>query len=303
MSEEMSGGESMESGDFEGEEREEIEQDDEGEREPPPKPKKPAPKMRKIKVGGREEYVDEDKVFRDYQKYRGGDQRLREAAQKEQENQKMRAQLEEDPEEFFRNNPNLSAKKKELAHKWMLEDLEEKFVEVDPRDKRLSEQERRIKEFEDRDKEKAENEKLTEKQKFVETRKTALSETLHEAMQASHLSAHPESAAATLREMVVYLRAAKEQGEEVDVNDLVQHLHSSRFHQMYTLAHQYQGEELCEFLGDVIVDRIMKAKLQKLRSGRGQGMQTHRNEKKESPSSKRKFINPSDVRWQIRNGE
>jgi hypothetical protein len=96
-------------------------------------------------------------------------------------------------------------------------------------------------------------------------------------MEQTHLSQHPESAAAVLREMALYMRAAKERGEDVTPDEIVAHIHNTRFHQMYTLANQFEGEELIEFLGEEIVTRLRKADLARLRKGREQG-QSHRSE-------------------------
>lgn len=310
MSEEMGGGMAAEStggdfGDNGGDEGMEAgsEQNSERGKEKPkaPQPKKPVPKMRQVKVNGRVEYVDEDAVIRDYQKYKAADERLRTAAQKEAEAEKLRRQLEEDPDSVFKD-PKLSGRRRELAMKWLEESIAEEVQSKDPRDAELEELRAWKKQQEDLKAEEETKAKEAEKQKFVETRKTAISQTLRDAMEASQLSAHPESAAATLREMAVYMRAAREAGEEVTADELVQHIHNSRFQQMYTLAHQFEGDELIDFLGEEIVNRIRKADLDRIRKRRGETpVQSYRSESfQQAKPSQGKFIDPADERFAFR---
>lgn len=264
------------------------------------KKERKAPKMRQVKINGEVQYIDEDKVFRDYQKYQAGEQKLREASQMRESAEQFYKRLEEDPDAVFRD-PKLSAHRRKLAEKWMLEAIEEDSIEVDPRDLRAQELERQLAAYKKRDTDEKEQAELSEREKFVESRKTAISQTLADAMQATHLSAHPESAAATLREMAVYMRAAKERGEDISADELVEHIHNSRFHQMYTLAHQYEGPELIEFLGDEIVNRVLKAQLEKIRASRNMPVQSYRGEENSSRTqSQSRFIDPSDERIALR---
>ncbi|MHA0111039.1 hypothetical protein ACXYUI_28465, partial [Klebsiella pneumoniae] len=89
---------------------------------------------------------------------------------------------------------------------------EEELNPPDPRDAKLTEAEKRIKEYEDREKAEKEAKEAAEYEAAKEQRKLAISETLHKAMQSTQLSKHPESAAAVLREMAMYMRVAKERG-------------------------------------------------------------------------------------------
>lgn len=240
-------------------------------------PKQKAPQFRKFKTDdGEEVALSDDDIKREYQKWRGADKKFREAAEARKSVEQFMKALQEDPESVL-NDPRLPLNRKKLAEKWLVQQLESELNPPDPRDAKLTEAERRLKEYEEREaKAKAEAEE-GEKAKVREQRKAALSDTLAKAMQATHLAAHPESAAAVLREMATYMRAARERDAEVTPEELVQHIHNQRFHQLYTLAHQFEGDELIEFLGEEIVGRIRKADLARLRAQRDKG-QTHRTE-------------------------
>lgn len=252
------------------------------ESKPAPKPKQP--KMRKVVVDGKEEHVDEEQVFKDYQKYRSADQKFREAAQAKKATEEFIEALKKDPEKIL-SDKRLSIDKKKLAEKWLMEAIEAEMNPVDPRDEKLSAAEKKLKEYEEKERKAKEETEKAEYQKVVERRKADISKTLHQAMQATHLSKDPESAAAVLREMALYMRTAREQGEEVSPEELVEHIHNQRFQQFYSLAHQFEGEELIEFLGNEIVNRIRKADLARLKASRSQPEQQH---KDEAPAAKAK---------------
>lgn len=263
----------------------------------------PVPKMRKIKVNGADEYVDEEQVFKDYSKFKGGEAKLKEAAMSRQQTEDLKRRLEEDPEGFF-SDPKMSAKKRELAEKWMIEALEEEMKVVDPKDRELEELRKKLKSYDDKvvsDKEDAEK---SEHEKFVESRKTSISQKIAEAMKATHLSAYPEGQAALVREIAVYMRAGLERGEEISAEEAVEHLHNTRFNQMYQLAHQYEGNDLIEFLGEEIVGRIRRADLDRLNTKLNGGQpQSYKDEGQSSrPRSNQSFIDPSDERFAMRSG-
>lgn len=261
--------------------------------------RKKTPRMRKVKVNGREDFVDEDEVFRDYQKYRAGEEKLREAAKMRETAEQLFQTLMNDPAALF-NDPRLARHKRALLEKWAPEIYEEDTREVDPREEELSTLRARLQEFE----QKAEQEKMSkaeqQKRQFIESRKNEISQTLADAMKATHLSAHPESAAGVLREMALYMRKARERGESVTPEELVEHVHNTRFRQLYTLAHQFNGDDLLEFLGDEIVNRIRKADLARLKKSREIPVQQWKSTDSPKSSAPDRFIDPSDVRFALR---
>lgn len=253
------------------------------EQQPAAPVKSAPPKYRKIKAGDEELTLSDDDIAKNYQKWKGADAKFREAAEAKKSVEAFMKQLQEDPEAVL-NDPRLPIDRKKLAEKWLVKQLESELNPPDPRDAKLSETERKLKEYEDKEAKAKADVEAKEYEAAREQRKAKLSETLGEAMKATHLSAHPESAAGVLREMAMFMRAARERGEEVTPQELVEHIHSTRFNQLYTLAHQFDGEQLIEFLGEEIVTRIRKADLAKLRAKREQG-QSHRTEPQERTKS------------------
>ena len=241
-----------------------------------PKPKKPS--FRKYKIGNEEVSLSDEDISRDYSKWKGSDKAFREASEAKKATEAFMKALREDPEKIL-NDGRIPIDKRKLAEKWLMADIEKELNPADPRDERLSEAEKKLKEYQDREEAEIKTKAEQEYERVKEQRKTDISKVLGEAMQATHLSKDPESAASVLREMAVYMRAAKERGEEVTPDELVDHIHNHRFKQFYQLAHQFHGEDLIEFLGEEIVNRIRKSDLARLRAGRGEGgVQSHKND-------------------------
>lgn len=283
-----------------GAEGQEIEKGAEGKEKQKPRP---IPKMRTVKVNGQVEHVDEEAVFRDYQKYRSGEEKLRTASEKQASIDAFYKRLEEDPEAVL-TDKKLPIKRRELAMKWLTEELEEELAPNDPREKELKELRDKLKSHEDKEAEDKKKAMDDENTKLIESRKTAISTVLSEAMKSSQLGDHPESAAATLREMAVFMRACKARGEDVTAEDLVQHIHNNRFHQMYTLAHQYEGDQLIEFLGEEIVNRIRKADIERIKKRRQTPVESYRSTapRGQQQGGEPRYVDPTDERFALRAG-
>lgn len=265
------------------------------------KPKQP-PKMRKVKVDGKEEFVDEDSVWRDYQKYRASEKRLQEAAKLKQEAEERFSRLKQDPlslllDEEFGFDPE------DLGQKFLEHAYEKQYKDLDPRDKEMRELQKRLADYESKEQQAKEEQEMTAREKFVESRKEALAKTLAEAMESTLLSKHPETSAALLREMAMYMRTAKENGEDVSPQELAQFVENNRFKQYHMLANQFEGEQLIEFLGKDIVNKIRKADLERLRGKKAATTQSWKTEQPAVDKQKSKFINPSDFRFALRNME
>lgn len=274
-------------------------QDQQAKTEEKPKAKAP-PKMRKVKVDGKEEFVNEDDVWRDFQKYRAGEKRLQEAAKLRQETEDRLSKLKEDPYSVL---AELGLDPSELSENWLRKKLEEE-LDFDPKDREMKELQKRLAEYEARDKQAKEEAEMTEREKFIESRKEALSKTLAEAMESTLLSQHPETSAALLREMALYMRAAKEQGEDVSPAELAQHIESNRFRQFHTLANQFEGQQLIDFLGKDVINKIRKADLESLRSKRQQPTQTWKPDTVQPrEGQKSKHTNINDIRFALRDME
>lgn len=255
----------------------------------PPKPKKP--NIKKYKIGDEEVALSDDDIVKHYSKWKGSDKAFREASEMKKSADKFYQDLQNDPERIL-NDPKIPLNKRKLAEKWLMESIEQEMNPTDPRDARMKALEDKIAEYENEKQYKAKEE---EEQKYIEAkeqRKSEISKILSEAMNKTILSKHPETKASTLREMAMYMRICRERGEDVTADDIVDHIHNSKFNQFYTLANQFEGDELIEMLGEDVLKKIRKADLAKLRASRGQQIseqpQSFRNENRSSQAKEPK---------------
>jgi len=237
--------------------------------------KKPVPKFRKFKVGNEEVALSDEDIARDYAKWRGADQKFREAAEARTALEKFQKAFEEDPQAVLDSPKIPAAVKKKLAEKWLVDHVEREVNPPDPRDVKLSEAEKRIKEFEDKERQEQEAKQTSEQRQVIEQRRNDIGNILREAGKLTPLSATPEDEAALIREMATYMRSSRERGENPTPQEVAEHIHNQRFKQFYTLAHQFEGDQLIDYLGEEIVKRIRKADLTRLRKAREPEAQHH----------------------------
>lgn len=264
-----------------------------------PKVAKKPPAFRKYKIGDQEVSLSDEDIARDYSKWKSADQKFREAAEARKSLESFYEALQKDPEKVLAD-PRLPVDRRKLAEKWMLEAVEAELKQSDPRDVKLTEMEQRLKDYEEKERHAAEEAKRAEHEQLVTQRKTEIAKVFEAAIAASPLTKHPESRAALLREMALYTRIAKERGENPSPEEIVDHIHNTRFHQMHTLANSMAGEELIEFLGQDVVQKIRQADLARLRAQRNPPA-VHRTSNPVVPASKSaQTVDPTEVRMKLR---
>jgi hypothetical protein len=231
----------------------------------PEEPKRKPTKWLTVKVDGKEERVSEDELLKNYSKFKAADSRFQEASKAKQSVEAFMKALQDDPEKVL-SDPNLPIDRAKLAEKWLYDKIQAELTPVDPNQAKIREYEEKLKAYQAKE----EQEKLTIKeqefQATVAKRKEELGNMFSEAMKQSSLSKNPETAAATLREMALYYRAAKAQGETPTPEELAAHVEQKYFKGMYELANTLEGEDLVKFLGDQIVKKIRSYDLNRLKA-------------------------------------
>jgi hypothetical protein len=222
-----------------------------------PAPKK-EPRYLKAKVHGKEELVSEDQLIRDYQKYRAGEERLQAASQKEKQIQSFLEQLETDPEAALNQKGLSREKKKELAERWLMEQIEEEMR--DPREAELMELKQQLAQYETKEKqtkEEAEQEAYEkERTAAIQKRQAHLQETFGKAMEMSPLAKDPETAGDALRSMALHYRLAKQAGYEPDPQELAQVVEERHLKSMWAAAQSLDGEALVKVLGKGVLKKL-----------------------------------------------
>lgn len=246
-----------------------------------------------------DEKVDLEQLKRDRNKWKGADKAFREAAKARETAEQFQRRLEEDPESVFAELPSLSAKKREFAEKWLLEDLEKTVGgPADPRDEELAQLKKDAAERKRADDEAKAKDGKAQYQKAVEARRESIAATLTKALESTPFHAHPELRAESLAEMAKYMRICKKAGHEPTAEELADHVKNQRMTSFRSLVASLEGEDLVNVLGEDLAKRLRKHDLEKLRKSRQHGApQTAQTwENGQDKSKKREFTDPMSLR-------
>lgn len=276
-----------------------------------PKPKepkeepKPAKRFVKANVNGREESVDEETLIRHYQKERAAEERFQRASQIEKQTANFIEALKADPAKVL-SDKRLGVNMREVAMKILSEQVEEEIQ--DPMERKFKSQEQKLKEYEDRETKQREEviqrEHQERHQRAVNERKQHFGQIFEKAMELSPLAKSPETAATALKDMALYYRLAKSQGYEATPDELAAHVQQKQMSSMYSAANTLSGDELISFLGPDVLKKIRQADLARIQGKLAGGRnQVDPNDSWETPNKSKEpqYINPSDMRFKLRN--
>jgi hypothetical protein len=245
-----------------------------------------------------DEKVDLDTLKTERSKYKAAESKFREAAQARKEVESFYEALQNDPEAVL-NDPRLSLKKRELAEKWLMEELQASLSEpIDQRDVEMANIKKELEKYQNQEKQTKEQKEQEEYQTLVNSRKEAIATTLSKAMEHSPLSQDPATATETLREMAIYMRLCRDAGYEASPEEIAQHV-ESRYTKSYSqLANKLDGDQLIQFLGEQVVQKIRKADLQRLQKQREQPapQQSDNWQSNNNNGPKREIVDPNDFR-------
>jgi hypothetical protein len=260
---------------------------------PAPKPKV-SPKQI-IDFG--DEKVDFDTLKTERSKYKAAESKFREAAAARKEVESFYEQLQNDPEAIL-NDPRLSLKKRELAEKWLMEELQQTLGEpVDPRDQELAKYKKELEKYQSQEKQTKDQKDQEEYSQLVNSRKEAIASTLSKAMEHSPLSQDPSTATETLREMAIYMRLCRDAGYEASPEDIARHVEGRYTKSYQQLANKLDGPQLIQLLGEAVVKKIRQEDLKNLQKMRDlPAPQQADNWSSNGANKQREAIDPNEYR-------
>ncbi|HEY9661953.1 MAG TPA: hypothetical protein V6C65_26150 [Allocoleopsis sp.] len=253
-------------------------------------------RLLKTKINGREVEVDEETVIKRYQKEETADQKLREAAQMRREVESFYETLLNNPEEIL-NDPRIPLKKRELAEKWLMDTLSQELGEPeDPRDKKLKEVEGKLKTFEEREAEAKAKAEQEEFQQVVNTRREQIAKTLTAAIQQSPLAQDPDTSAATIKEMAMYMKMCRDAKYDVTPEEIAAHVEKKHNKSIQHLVGKLKGEQLIRYLGQDIINEVRRYDLQQLQKSRELPQAEQASSWEPREKRQREFVDPNSLR-------
>jgi hypothetical protein len=231
-------------------------------------------------------------------KMKAADEKFREAAELRKQVEDFHKKLENDPESFF-NDPRIpKQKRREMAEKLLMKELEEEMAP------QLTKEQQRLRELEEyrerKEKEELSAKEAKEQEEFagiVKQRQEALANTFREALSHTALSKHEGTAAEVVREMAMYTRLCRQAGHNPSPKEIAEHV-ESRFMASYQgITETLSGEDLVKFLGKGIIKKLREYDLGQLdsRKDRSEPKTVQEWVPREERNSKRDFTSPKDL--------
>lgn len=231
-------------------------------------------------------------------KMKAADEKFREAAALRKQVEDFHKKLEEDPESFF-NDPRIpKQKRREMAEKLLMKELEEEMAP------QLTKEQQRLKELEEyrerKEKEEMsakEQQELAEFNRIKQTRQEELAKVFQEALSHTALSKHEGTAAEVVREMAMYTRICKQAGYTPTPQEIAEHV-ESRFMSSYQgLTETLSGEDLVKFLGKGIIKKLREYDLNQLEGRKNKQEPKTASEwvPRDDRNGKREFTSPKDI--------
>jgi hypothetical protein len=238
-----------------------------------------------------------------FSKEKAADQKFREAAELRKKNEEFERLLEEDPEKFFLDPRIPKQKKREIAEKILMKELEEQLQpELTAEQKELEELRGFKKKKEDEDLSKEEQEQAAQFQKVVAQRQEALASLFKEALDHSPLSKNEATSAEVVREMAMYMKLCHKAGHKPTPQEIAGHVESRFMSSFQGLAADLEGEELVNLLGKDIIKKLRKYDLGQLESRMPKRDPITANEwqSREDRSKKQEYVSPKELSKMLR---
>jgi|GEM_PF-6936030 hypothetical protein len=225
---------------------------------------KPPPKTYKIKVDDNEIELPEDEVIRRAQLGSAATKRFEEAAHLKSNIKKLVDTLKSNPiEALF--DPALGLTKDQLRlqfENWYKKEF------IDP--EMLSPEQRRIKELEANEERRVKEAEVYKQQQEQETlrRQTEIAKQEYEKkiIAALENSKLPKSEV-TIRAMARYLELAHQNNLDLPIETLSSLVYNDQLNHTKHFITQFEGQQLIDFLGEEIINKIRKADLARLKAG------------------------------------
>jgi hypothetical protein len=221
-------------------------------------------------VNGRKVKVDEQTLLKDYSKYTAADEKFREAADIRKRNEDFERRIVDDPEAFLNDERIPKAKRREIAERILMRELEEEMApEKSAAELRFEEMQRELARYKEKETEEKTASEQAEFAKIVDHRREEIAKTFQEAIAISPLSKEQGTSAEVVREMATYMRLCKQAGYDVSPKELADHVEQRFMNSYKALTSSMEGEDLIGFLGQDIVKKIRMHDLKQLEARRG----------------------------------
>jgi hypothetical protein len=216
-----------------------------------------APSKHKVKIAGEEREISTEEALKDYELRAASYKRMAEAAAKEKEFKEFQDQLEKDPIKLLKSkNPKF----RELAEKFLAEELMEEMMSPEEKARRALEEEN--KSYKQKEAERLAQEEQARQQ--IESQKSAveIDRELSKALANSYLPKDEFTISRIATTMINYIEA----GVDLSYEDAVRLTEEQEITNYKKGLSSLDGEKLLKYLGEETAEKIRKADLGRLKT-------------------------------------
>lgn len=226
----------------------------------------------KLKVNGVEREVDQNELLRLASLGLGANEKFEQAAKLRREHEEMMKQIEADPIKYLQSkDPEFRKKAEDFLYQQILDD------EMSPEAKKARELEEQLKKYQEKEEQDKKSREEEENQKQIEKYSAEYEKQLISALESSQLPKDPDIVRDVVRVMQDALEADVELSFEEAASFVKQKTISS------VMAVLSKVDNLHEFLGDEILNKIRKSDLEKIKgAGKSAPTDTHTEPKQEN---------------------
>lgn len=210
----------------------------------------------KVKLDGKEVEVPESEVVANYQQRKIADQRFQEAAKIRKEAEAVMKFAKDNPAEFFAKT-GMNAR--EWAEKYLLEQLQ--VEAMSPEQKKARENEDKLKKYEQEEKTRKDQQQKEYVDRLTTEKRVELDKLFTQALYESGLPRTPW----TVAEMARLQLANVKKGWQLTPAQLAKQTRENYVDAQKALMGALEGDQLLEFLGPDLVNKLSKAQISKLK--------------------------------------
>jgi len=215
----------------------------------------------KVKVNGIDQEVDEAELLSGYQTRKASDEKFREAAMSRKQAEEFIGLLRTNPMKVL-NDPNLGLNFRELAEKFLVEQMEEEML--DPRDRELRDAKRQLAEIEDA---KRQAKKSEEDQANEELKAKFTNDYTNQIVEALASSGLPKTEH-TVKRMAYYMHQGVQRGYDLTASDVASLVKEDYIQEQKSLYGSLDGDMLIQLLGADVANKIRKHDVTKFKSSK-----------------------------------
>lgn len=215
-----------------------------------------APKSFKVKIDGAEQEVSEEELLRGYQTASAAQKRMQEAAMSRKQVEEVINLLRKDPFKVL-TDPSLGINARELAEKFLMQQLEDEANPKDAENRKLKQQ---LEQIEEEKRLARQDEEKRQAEVLIKQHTENYTKDISNALETSGLPKTNH----TVKRMAYYMAEGLKRGLDLSAKDVVDYVRNDYMNDVKELFSSSDGEILLKLLGEDVAKKIRKYDLSRV---------------------------------------